>query len=458
MIFSKKELSEIFDRAVVRDADGVCVNSKNIKEGDLFVALKGERTDGHNFIGEALDGGAALAIVEKDAAVADPDRIIKVDSSREALVKLAKYNISRSDAKYVGVTGSVGKTTVKDLIFHILNQQPEMRNAVYASRKNQNSQIGLPVCAASMPRNSKFGIFEMGMSNFGDIRKLTGIVSPTISVVSRICEAHLEFFDSVTDIAAAKSEIFETEKPQEAAILPKDSAYAEFLEKRARKNGIKNVFTFGSANADARLIECGRVGDRLEIAAEIFGEKIACAIENGNDALVLNSLAGILCACVIAGISPQKSAAAVCSFEPPSGRGIPFHLKNRDIILIDDSYNACPTSVRSAILSLARYEGRRKILVLGDMLELGRDAVRYHENLSATAGKIGVDKVFTCGPLAGSLFDNLEDCRKGARCENSWESAEEVLKEIREGDCILVKGSNSVKMNVVVEAVKKFEG
>jgi UDP-N-acetylmuramoyl-tripeptide--D-alanyl-D-alanine ligase len=152
----------------------------------------------------------------------------------------------------------------------------------------------------------------------------------------------------------------------------------------------------------------------------------------------------------------EKLAEQVVSFDSLSGRGTNIHLKNRDVILIDDSYNACPTSVKSAIRSLAQYDGRRKILILGDMLELGKDSVHYHENLSPTMDKFGIDLVFTCGSLAKRLFDNLRDCKKGTHCENSMQLAEIILNEIKDGDCVLVKGSNSMKMNLVVEAIKNL--
>jgi UDP-N-acetylmuramoyl-tripeptide--D-alanyl-D-alanine ligase len=457
MIFSRDELSEIFGRTVASDIDDICIDSNKVKFGDLFVALKGERADGHDFIEQALNNGAVLAISEKDIANVDPDKMIKVKSSFDALLKLAKSNIAKSNAKYVGVTGSVGKTTTKELIYHILSSQSELRDKIYATRKNFNSRIGLPICAATMPRDTKFGIFEMGMSASGEIKNLLNIIQPSVSVISQIGEAHLEYFNSMWDIAKAKSEIFETEKSQEAAIIPADSAYADFLKQRARENKVKNVFTFGfSNNADAKIIECDQIGDLLKIVAEILGEKIEYEICDFNDALIANSLSSILCAHVVSQIPLQKLADKVASFDSPSGRGTRVCLKNRDIIVIDDAYNACPSSVKSAIRSLAKYKGGRKILVLGDMLELGKDEVYYHENLAATVDKFGIDLVFTCGRLSKKLFDNLRDCKKGACCENSAELAEKIQSALQDGDRVLVKGSNAMKMNLVVEGVKKL--
>jgi UDP-N-acetylmuramoyl-tripeptide--D-alanyl-D-alanine ligase len=457
MIFSRDELSEIFGQTA-EDVTDICVDSRKAKTGDLFVALKGEKTDGHNFIGQAIDNGAAMAISEKEIPGVDPGKTILVESSGNALLQLAKYNIAKSpDTKYIGVTGSVGKTTTKDLIFHILSNQREMQGQIYVSRKNFNSQIGLPICAATMPRNLKFGIFEMGMSERGDIKKLIQIVPPSISVISKICETHMEFFSSIGDVAETKSEIFETEKAQEATIIPKDSPYTDFLKRRAKESGIKTVFTFGSGNADAKIIKCNYIDGHNEVVAEILGEKILYQTQGSNNSLVFNSLSSILCANIISGISLQKLADWVYSFSPVSGRGAITHLKNRDLILVDETYNACPTAMRSAIQSLEKYKNRRKILVLGDMLALGRDAVYYHENLSATVDKFGIDMVFACGSLAKLLFDNLRDCKKGAWSENSAQLAERVLEKIQNGDCILVKGSNSMKMSRIVDVIKNSE-
>ncbi|MDR0677272.1 MAG: UDP-N-acetylmuramoyl-tripeptide--D-alanyl-D-alanine ligase [Holosporaceae bacterium] len=446
MIFSKNELSEIFNREISINIDGICINSKEVKAGDLFVALSGQRTDGHNFILEALNNGAVLAISEKDTG----PQIIKVESSHEALLKLAKCNIEKSSAKYIGVTGSVGKTTTKNLIFHILSSQ--LKSCVYSNKKNFNSQIGLPMCAAEMPRNTKIGIFEMGMSNFGDIKKLIEIIPPSISVISQICETHLEFFDSVWDIAKAKSEIFEI--PQEAAIIPADSAYADFFKQKAKDNCIKSIFTFGLPNSDARIIKYDFINDGFKVAAEILGEKIEYEM---NSPLIVNSLPALLASHIASEISLQKLANSISSFKIPAGRGQAVLLKNKDMILIDDAYNGCPTSVKASIRSLGRYKNRRKIVVLGDLLELGKDAKQYHENISPTIDKFGIDSVFTCGPLSKSLFDNLRDCKKRAWCENSEELCEKVLEEIRSGDCILVKGSRSMKMDYIVDAIKNLD-
>ncbi|MDR3186931.1 MAG: UDP-N-acetylmuramoyl-tripeptide--D-alanyl-D-alanine ligase [Holosporaceae bacterium] len=459
VVFSRQELSEIFSREVSRAASDICVNSNDAKAGDLFVAMQGEKADGHSFVAQALANGAELAIVEKSLDGIDKSRLIEVDSSRNALLQLARYSLQRQNAKYVGVTGSVGKTTTRDMIHHMLTKNFEDPNLVYASRKNFNSQIGLPICAATMPRNTKIGIFEMGMSSCGDITKLLDLLQPSISVITNIGEAHLEFFNSPLEIAAAKAEIFATKVQQEAAIIPADSPYTDFLRGKAEKCGVRNVFSFGSPRSDAQVVSYGHGdGDNLVVTAQILGKKVQYDMHCGNKACVLNSLSSILAAHVISKIPLQKLAEALDSFRLPPHRGESIFIKNRDLILIDDSYNASPKSMRLAIKSLAKYKTRRKILVLGDMLELGGSAMYYHENLSAAVDKFEIDLVFACGSLAKFLFNNLSLDKKGKWCENSSEIAEELLKEIRNGDCILIKGSRAMKMELALEYLMKKLG
>ncbi|MDR1561091.1 MAG: UDP-N-acetylmuramoyl-tripeptide--D-alanyl-D-alanine ligase [Holosporaceae bacterium] len=454
-VFSKEELSKIFSKQIQSGINDVCINSNDAKFGDLFVALKGKKTDGHKFVKQAIDNGAILAIVEEDIDGIDEKKLVKVESSYKALLELAKYNIEKTNARYIGITGSVGKTTTKDMIYHILSQFPDGGN-IHATRKNFNSQIGLPICVATMPRNTKIGIFEMGMSNFGDIKKLINIVPPAVSIISGICETHLEFFDSVWDICKAKAEIFETLIPQEFAIIPADSPYTVFLENRARKCGVQEVFSFGFQKSDAHIISYNYVDEGISIVMEILGEKIEYRIRCYNDSCILNSASAILAAYAVSKIQLQELADVIGSFLPSQKRGENIFFKERNLIVVDDSYNACPTSVRAAIKSLSRYKTRRKILVIGDMLELGLDSVHYHENLSATIDKFGIDLVFACGKFSLSLFNNLVDSKKGAWRENSLEISKKVLNEIHDGDCILVKGSNSMGMSLVVETIRKW--
>ncbi len=428
---------------------GICVDSREIKNEDMFIALKGDNVDGHDFVQSALKNGASFALVEKDINNVDKSRLIQVNSCYEALLTLAKYNLSLIQSKYIGVTGSIGKTTTKNLIYHLL-QNTTSRN-VYVSRKNFNSQIGLPICVATMPMQTQIGIFEMGMSHKGEIKKLIEIISPNVSVITYVCETHLEFFNSVWDIAKAKSEIMETSFPQEAIILPADNAYCEFFIRKAKQNNIKNIYTFGFNSANAQVNSYQIEDDNIFVNARVLGNTINYKISGHNISLIPNSLASILAAYAISGISVKILAESLSNFTISSGRGNIF--QKNDILIIDDSYNACPTSVKAAIRTLSTYRGR-KILVLGDMKELGRQEVQLHENLAATVEKYGINHVFACGNLMKHLFNNIQDSRKEAWSDNSENLKEKVISFIKPGDKILVKGSHSMHMDKIVEGIK----
>jgi UDP-N-acetylmuramoyl-tripeptide--D-alanyl-D-alanine ligase len=506
-IFTREELTEFFNCNVPSGVDDISVNSTSVKKGDLFVAMKGERNDAHDFVREAFTRGCSLAIVEKIVDGVDANKLIMVKSSREALVNLAKFNMSRvPNASYMAITGSVGKTTTKDMLYHLLsnvkNEGNSNFNKVYASRKNFNSQIGVPLCAAVMPRDTQMAIFEMGMSLAGEIGNLVSVVPPNASLITNICEAHLEYFSSVFDIAAAKSEIFATKNPQETAIIPADSAYTDFLKDRARSNGVEKILSFGfDSSADARVLsyektrmqvkanassECagwstlrnsnlpifeivhnglleqclsGDQDNGLDITAEICGKVISYRLLCGNISSILNSISAILAAHVWGGIGLEKLAKIMSTFLPSTRRGEIFRLYPRErtgngILIMDDSYNACPTSTKAAIKSIAMCHGLRKIVVIGDMLELGQRSVYFHENLSSTIDKYGIDKVFACGTLAQHLFNNLQEEKKGVWCEDVKAMAGVLLEEVQDGDCLLIKGSRSMHMDYIVDFLK----
>ena len=447
MIFSKEELSEIFKTKIEKDVNDICIDSREAKPGDLFIALKGDNVDGHNFVKSAFENGATLALVQHKNCGYEKN-LINVDSTYQGLLDLAKCNVARTNAKYVGVTGSIGKTTTKNLIYHLLSKI--FPNEIYVTKKNFNSQIGLPICAACMDRNTKIGIFEMGMSKTGDIKNLIRIIAPSISVITRICETHLEFFNSVWDIAKAKSEIMETKIPQSAVIIPADSAYTDFLKNKAKNLGIKNIFTFGFSKSDAQIVSQNQFSDGTEIVANILGRKIRYYENCYNDSVISNSLAAILAAHATSEIDLQDLANEIKNFSSTNRRGEIF--EKNGVTIIDDSYNACYTSVRSAIKSLAKYSGR-KILAIGDMKELGKDSQFFHENLAPTIDKFSVDLIFACGKLSKYLFKNLPKGKRGGWYENSQKLSEDIVSKLQKGDKILVKGSNSMQMNKIVEAI-----
>ncbi len=447
MIFSREELSKIFKTEVSKNIDDICIDSREAKPGDLFIALEGENADGHDFVKSAFENGASLALVQRKNNYGK--NLINVDSTYQGLLDLAKYNVELTNAKYIGVTGSIGKTTTKNLIYHLLSKLSS--NRIYVTKKNFNSKIGMPICAACMDRNTEIGIFEIGMSQIGDIRNLLKIIQPKISVITHICETHLEFFNCIWDIAKAKSEIMETKIPQDVVIIPGDSAYTDFLRNKAKDLGVRNIFSFGFSKSDAQIVSQNQFLNRTEIVANILGKEIHYCVNCHNDSVISNSLAAILAAHAASGIDIQNLANEVENFSSTNRRG--EICETNGIMIIDDSYNACYTSVRSAIKSLSKYS-ERKILAIGDMKELGKDSRFFHENLASTIDKFGIDLVFACGELSKYLFENLRKEKQGGWYENSQKLSEDIIFKIQKGDKILVKGSNSMHMNKIVEAIK----
>ncbi|MDR1361974.1 MAG: UDP-N-acetylmuramoyl-tripeptide--D-alanyl-D-alanine ligase [Holosporaceae bacterium] len=452
-IFSKAELSAALGQQVKCGISGICINSRDAREGDLFFAMQGSRVDGHDFVSEALKKGAFLAVVEKFLPGIDGAQQILAKASLDKLQDLARYNVSRTAAKYVSVTGSVGKTTTKAMICHFLSNTS--RGNVFASKANMNSQIGLPFCVAQMPPDTDTAILEVGMSGAGEIRKLVQVAQPDMAVITAVCESHLESFDSAFGIAKAKSEIFEGTNPPKSVLIPNDSPYTDFLANRAGKLGVKDIYTFGSAEgADAQLLSSNYGDGKICVEARILETAISYELRCCNIALAHNSLIALLASHLVSGIALRDLALQAPSFLVPPGRGEAIFLKNSDILLIDDAYNASPASMKSAIMSLAQHPHRRKIAVLGDMLALGPDSVRLHENLAPTLDKFGIDLVFACGEMSRHLFNNLQEKKKGCWCENSTELAAKLLSEINSGDCLLLKGSHSMRMDIIVDAIR----
>lgn len=446
--FSVEDLSEIFQQSVAYGVCDISTDSREVKSGDLFVAIKGENVDGHDFVIHALNNGASVALVEHDLPNVDPSRLIKVKSTLESLNDLAKYNLSRCNAKIIGVTGSVGKTTTRSLIYHLLKS---LYAHVYTNRRNFNSKIGLPLCAAMMPIDTQFGVFEMGMSSSGDLRHLVQIVPPDLSVITNICETHLEFFDCLWGIARAKAEIFETKNPQKFAIIPTDSPFTQFLKDKAISCGVRKLLTFGSGDAEIISEEHGE--NSVRVNSEILGEPFEYIINFDN---VSDSLAAILAIKSVTNVPLNDIKNALASFNALDNRGGVVRIKNRDIVIINDTYNACPTSLKAGIRAMSYRRSKRKILVVGDMLELGKDAPYMHANISATVDKYKIDKVFACGSLTKCLFNNLQNDKRGEWTENSKQLSESVASFIQDGDCVLVKGSHSMHMDFVVDYLQKY--
>lgn len=407
-LFSADEVNSIFGSSIENDIYGVSVNSRDVIPGDLFVAIKGEHFDGNNFVSNAFDMGASAALVSDHGICRQ--NVIKVDDTVSALHKLGEYSRRRTKATVIGVTGSVGKSSTKNMLSLVLNKFA----GTFSSLKNFNSQIGLPICLSMIPKEVNYAVLEMGMSHKGDLYKLTQIADQDVSIVTNISESHCEFFDSVSDIALAKSEIFANGKRQKFALIPSDSTYSSILMQQAKSYGVKDVYTFGEGEgSDAYITDMSFDSGRTHICANILGASVKYIINSVNKGIICDSLVPILCAKLL-GHDVYEAADAISEFLPLAGRGRVSCLIN-DSVMIDDSYNASPASMRASIETLKRYVGFHKIAILGDMGELGEGSIDMHCQLAEELKDI--DEVYLCGKhmkflhgiVKSEWFDNYHD-------------------------------------------------
>ena len=434
-------------------ATGVSIDSRSVEAGDLFVALAGPNHDGHDFVQAAFDRAAAAAMVSRrlEARPDGPPLLLVVDTYG-GLRTLAARARERSGAHIVAITGSVGKTGTKELLAGALAGC----GPTHASAGNLNNHIGAPLSLARLPQGATYGVFELGMNHPGEIAPLSRLVRPHTALITAIAPAHTEAFSDLDAVADAKAEIFEGIEPGGTAVLNRDDVYFERLATASCAAGAGSIVSFGeSPDADARLLAWRPADAGGTVTASIDGAELDYEIAFSGRHWALNSVAVL--ACVRAsGASVEQAAGALAAVAPVAGRGVRHRIpiQGGSYELIDESYNASPAAVRAAIATLAETTplapGGRRIAVLGDMLELGDEAPRWHVELADDLESAGIDLVFTAGPLMAHLHRALSAARRGAHAPES-ESLTEVLRaEIRAGDVVLVKGSLGSRMGPIV--------
>jgi UDP-N-acetylmuramoyl-tripeptide--D-alanyl-D-alanine ligase len=426
------------------DVSGLSIDTRTLKEGDLFVALQGDNRDGHDFVQAAFAAKAGAALVTRAPdGVTGP--LLTVAHTQRGLEDLARAARSRSNAKILAVTGSAGKTTTKEILRLACNAL----GRTHASAASYNNHWGVPLSLAALPRDAEYGIFEVGMNHFGELRNLVSFVRPHVALVTTIAPAHLEFFGSCEAIADAKSEIFEGIETGGAALIPSDSPYAARLTLRAKQARVARIVSFGT-NGDAKLVSFTPDGDGMRVKANILGVAVDCYV-GAPGAHIAQNVVGALAAVALLEGDVLNAAAALKNFTALKGRGSRFDANG--ICVIDESYNANPASMAAALALLGASKGR-KIAVLGDMLEMGEGGIAHHAGLAAPIAANKVDLVFASGAQMQALWDALPATRRGGYAENSTALAPLVSAAVKTGDTVLVKGSNGAKMSVVIEALK----
>lgn len=434
-------------------ASGVSIDSRTVAPGELFVALVGERQDGHLFVADALARGAAAAMVHRRPEGLAPDApLLLVRDTLEGLWALARAGRTRSRARVVAVTGSVGKTGTKEALRHVLDRQ----GGCHASAASHNNHWGVPLTLARLPEAISWAVVEIGMNHAGEIRALVPLARPVVAVITAIAPAHIgNFADGIEGIARAKAEILESLEPGGTAVLPADTPQFPILLEASQRAGVARIVTFGeAASAEWRLlaVELGPTGSTVE--AECAGRIRRFRLGAPGRHWASNALA-VLAAVEALGADLDRAAADLADFAPPSGRGRQRRLRwrNGEILLLDESYNANPASMAAAIALLGLQAGRR-VAVLGDMLELGEGAEAMHAALAEPLCAATVARVFTCGPLMAALDRALPASMRGPHAADSAALAPLVMDELRPGDVVLVKGSLGSRMARVIEALE----
>lgn len=439
---------------------GVSIDSRKVEAGDLFIAIVGENNDGHQYVKSALENGAVAAVVNYiPEDLPEKSNLLVVDDTFEALWNIARFSRNRLQGKVIMVTGSVGKTTTKEMLAHALEQQGK----IHATIGNLNNHYGLPLTLCRMPAGTDYAILEVGMSSAGEISPLSVLAQPDAVIITTVEAVHLEFFDSVEGIAAAKAEVFDGLKAGGTAVLNRDNPHYIFLKKNALEKSVSHIVTFGQAqSANFRLDEYSESLDSVTINSSIKGKSITYKLGVFGKHHALNSL-GVLALIDSVGANTEKAAESFATFEAKSGRGKRLTVEGKfgTITIIDDTYNASPASVSASLKVLGDIKEARKnrvVAVLGDMFELGETAPKMHEDLAKNVIENNIDLVFTAGKLTQNLYNALPDKIRGKNKEQSVDVAIDVFKSLKNGDVVLVKGSRGMKMENVINYITQGKG
>ena len=441
---------------------GVSIDSRSVEPGDLFVALKDQR-DGHAFVADALKAGAGAALVSRVPEGCGEAALLVSEDALYALEGIGAAARDRMRGRAIAVTGSAGKTSVKEALRHVLGAQAP----THASERSYNNHWGVPLTLARMPEGTAYGVFEIGMNHAGEIRPLTKLARPHVAIVTTVAPAHLGNFASEREIAQAKAEIVEGLVPGGLAIVNRDIPWFDLIAGRAAAQGAR-VMGFGQHEAaEARLLTLSQSSKGAAVEAVIGGVPVLFRLAVAGRHHAMNALA-VLAAAQAVGADLAKAALALADWRPGDGRGAVQSLRldavdpASAILLIDESYNANPASMRAALETLSLAEtgvgvaGRRgrRIAVIGDMLELGAGADDLHAGLAEAPEMGSVDLVFTCGAHSRALHEALPTGRRGGWAADSAALATVVAQAVRPGDAVMVKGSLGSAMARVVAALK----
>ena len=454
MIWNTKSLEKALKVKVAEglSAGQVKFNSLDVDKDDIFIALPGKR-DGHEFVQDALSRGASCAIVSKDIHDIDQNKLIKVDDTFLALNHLAEYKRRHSKAKFIAVTGSVGKTSTREVIKTMLLAYGN----TYSSDKSFNNFLGVPLTLASMPDDTEYAVIEIGMNSAGEIHNLTNVVMPDIGVITTISEGHIEFFGSIEAIADAKCEIFEgVDVNTGIAIINRDMSMYERCIHNIDKAGIRNVQTFGKrVDANIRFLSYELLDDHF-VRLNFGMDSEECEIIMPNIPIHLASNFSIGFSVVKAlGLDTEKAVNTIRSYQPLMGRGkfVEIRHKNKNLGIICDYYNSNPQSLKASLQYLQQFVSDKKVAVLGDMGELGHMQTGLHMSIVPSIIAAGVSKLFLVGKLMSQIKDQFPDNIEVKTYQDINEMLADVNVYFQDGQILLIKGSRSMKLEGLAKSL-----
>lgn len=438
-------------------ADGISIDSRDIAQHDAFFAIKGDLFDGHDYAQKAAENGASVVVISDAECKVEADGVacILVDDVLASLGRLAVAARARTKAKIVAITGSVGKTSTKEFLRACL----EVCGKTHASIKSFNNHWGVPISLARMPKDTEFGVFEIGMNHLDEITPLVAMVQPHVAIITTIAPAHLGHFKDLEEIALAKAEIFSGMMPNGVAILNRGNEFFDYLSDKAEEQDIDDVQSFGADDqADMHLVDVQLMPNGSKVMAKYKGRKFEYEIGSAGLHQVQNSL-GLLLAVENLGIDLNRVLPTFKNIELTDGRGAraEIAIDGGSIMVIDESYNANPASMVAAFSVLSAQQPQqagRRVVVLGDMLELGADSKQIHAALVKDILTANIDVVMACGKDMKNCYDLLPREKQGGFAQNSSLLADIILDSLHPHDVVMVKGSLGSQMSNIMNKLK----
>jgi len=449
-----KELSKIKNKITLVKADKARINSKEVNKNDIFFAIKGKKNDGNKYIGEAFKNKASLVVVNKVQNKFNSKRQIKVRNTLKFMTEISKIFRQNIDTNIIAITGSCGKTTLKELLGNVLGKI----SSVSISPKSYNNKFGVPLSLLNLKHSDEFGVLEVGMDKKGEIDNLTNIIKPNVGLITNINYAHAKNFKNIKQIALAKAEIIKNILPNGFVVLNADDSFFKLHKKIAENNNI-NVISFGikTKKANVKLFNIKKVKKAFKIKVKLNDKFKYFIISNNFQSNIYNILSALSVISIYKDVL-KLNEKIFLDFRSPAGRGDHSTIKigNKKINLIDESYNSNPLSLKSALKNYDNIDTKkyRKYLLLGDMMELGSHSKKLHQSIVPLINETNIDKVFVMGKMVREIFDNIVKVKRGRILENKSGIFELIKKDFNNNDYLMIKASNATGFNSIVNNLK----